>query len=188
MRLWRRGLVETSQQCTLRLTSHSNSSGVFLEQDPTSMGIDAVTRTIVVAYDGTLFTQHALRRALDLAGAFGAKLIVADLDPDYAGRSLPSFGSGIPDLVVEESLVSETERDLQFARARSLVECRGIVWEVVSPPWPIARGLVDVARQHGADLIVITRHEPRGLARLLAASLSIAVARDAHCDVLVIHS
>lgn len=46
---------------------------------------------------------------------------------------------------------------------------------------------LEVAVRHGADLIVVGTREPSQVERLLGHSVSEAVQRMAHCDVLIVH-
>jgi len=50
-----------------------------------------------------------------------------------------------------------------------------------------ATHIVHLAKQRGADLIVVGTHEPGFLQRLLGLSVSDNVERKAHCDVMVVH-
>jgi nucleotide-binding universal stress UspA family protein len=50
-----------------------------------------------------------------------------------------------------------------------------------------ASEIVELAERRDADLIVVGTHEPNLLARLLGLSVSGAVQRKAHCDVLIVH-
>ena len=50
-----------------------------------------------------------------------------------------------------------------------------------------ARRIIDRAKNWHADLIVVGRHQRRGLKRLLVGSTTAAVANRAHCSVRVIH-
>ena len=47
--------------------------------------------------------------------------------------------------------------------------------------------ILDVADEHGADLIVVGTREPKRLEHLLSGSVSRAVAKKAHIDVLIVH-
>ena len=51
----------------------------------------------------------------------------------------------------------------------------------------IAAALVEVAEMHDAGLIVIGTREPSQVERMLGHSVSEAVQRMAHCDVLICH-
>jgi nucleotide-binding universal stress UspA family protein len=47
--------------------------------------------------------------------------------------------------------------------------------------------IVEVARQHTADLIVVGSRELGFIARFFGQSVSNAVSHHSHCDVLIVH-
>jgi nucleotide-binding universal stress UspA family protein len=152
-------------------------------------------KTIVVGYDGTPPAEHALRRAIEYASAFAAKVVVVsvaapepvtDIGAPGAFGLLPyyAFPAGDPEAVAErdEQLWDQHRRRVQalFADADLEIEFAGAAGEP-------AQELVEVAEQRQAELIVVGTREPNILQRLLGQSVSDAVAHRAHCDVLIVH-
>jgi universal stress protein F len=135
-------------------------------------------KTIVLGYDDTLGAKRALDRTSQLAKAFHAEVIVVSVAPVLAPTA---HGIGPIDPVEPPELHEE-----ELAHARRQLTERGIDADyqlIVGDP---ARSIVELADRFHADLIVVGR-EHGFLGRLLGVSVSGAVERHAHCDVLVVH-
>lgn len=136
-------------------------------------------KTIVVGYDDTKQSQRALDRATELASAFGAKVIVTGV----AHKLVPT-GRGIGPIDPVDP--PEARRAELKAVASRLAE-RGIESEYEVALGDPADEIVRVAEERAADLVVVGTREPGLVSRLLGQSVSGAVQRKAHCDVLVVH-
>lgn len=154
-------------------------------------------KTIVVGYDGSAEADLALERAAELAQAFSARLVVATVREPYlsamavapmGGVVAAPLGLEAMGMVEDETLPpgqSEWERRLAGVRERLAGEgLEAVTTAAIGRP---IDELVEVADEHGADLIVVGTHEPGLMERIFAGSVSQAVARRAHCDVLVVH-
>jgi nucleotide-binding universal stress UspA family protein len=136
-------------------------------------------KTIVIGYDETEPAKRALERAAELTEAFNAKLVVTSVAPILVGAGR-SAGPTDP--------VDPVGKHLQeLTHARSFLADKGIEAEFVPAVGEPADTIVEVAEKHDADLIVVGTREPNILERLLGQSVSGAVFRRAHCDVLIVH-
>jgi nucleotide-binding universal stress UspA family protein len=131
-------------------------------------------KTIVVGYDDSEPAKRALARAAELAGRFGAKVVVTSVAPVLVS----GHGVGPTDPLDPPD---EHRRELEDAAA-FLAE-RGVEGEFDLA----ATHILHLAEQRGADLVVVGTHEPGLLQRLLGLSVSDKVERKAHCDVMVVH-
>jgi nucleotide-binding universal stress UspA family protein len=136
-------------------------------------------KKIVVGYDDTEPSKRALERAGELAKAFSAELVVTSVTPVVAsiGRSAGAIDSTDPPEKHEQELAS----------ARAYLEGQGISAVLQPAIGEVAEAIVDVAREQGADLIVVGSRDHGALQRLLHHSISTAVAHKAACDVLIVH-
>lgn len=138
-------------------------------------------KTIVVGYDETDPSKRALARAAEFATAFGARLIVTSVAPALVGASA---GRGVGPVDPADDLVLHRE---ELAHARAFLTERAIEAEYPVLLGEPAHQIVDLAEQRGADLIVVGTREPGLITHLLGLSVSEAVQRRAHCDVLIVH-
>jgi nucleotide-binding universal stress UspA family protein len=125
-------------------------------------------KTIVLAYNDTNDSDRALERTAELAGFYGAQVIVTSVVPVVVGGGVP------------ESPGPELER------AAAQLRARGIEPELVEAVGDIAEAIVEVADARGADLVVVGTRALSQVERLLGHSVSEGVQRMARCDVLIV--
>ncbi len=143
------------------------------------MGFETGLKTIVVATDLDGRSQAALEYAQKLASAYGARMVLAYcLDPlDYAsvghvpGRVL----RGMPEEA--RAALDKMTDDLSREGIRSHSELlQGAVAEM----------LLDLARKHEADLIVIGTEGRHGAGPVVVGSIAEQLVRLAPCPVLAV--
>ena len=135
--------------------------------------------TIVVGYDDTDESKRALERAIELAKAFQAKLLVTSVAPVVAGGSGRSMGATDP-------TDSPADHQADLDHAAETIKAAGISAELLPAIGHPAETIVTAAAENKADLIVVGSRELDFLHRMLGQSISKAVAAHAHCDVLIV--
>jgi nucleotide-binding universal stress UspA family protein len=135
--------------------------------------------TILLAYDDTTSGRAALRRAMEMTARFDAELIVCTVAPVViVGR-----GGARTDLYD-----SPARRDQVLAEAGAYLTEHGVDARYVRMTGPPADAIVQVAKESGADLIIVGQRSTNPLKRLLGLSVSEAVLHKARCSVLIAHA
>ena len=142
-------------------------------------------RTILLPTDFSECARHALPAAASLARLTGARIICLHV----VETLVPTVGftpvaEPLPMADISEQLEDSAARELpKLARCE---ECAGLDVEDLIVRGEPASEIVRVARERGADLIVISSHGRTGLGRMLFGSTAESVVRHARCPVLVV--
>lgn len=136
-------------------------------------------QTIVVATDLNGQAEAALEYARKLAGAYGARIVLAHgVDPlDYAAVD------AVPEQVLEE--MTEAARNVLENLAGDLLRA-GIHSHSEIRQGAVAQMLVDVARQYGAGLIVIGTKGREGAGPVVVGAIAEHLVRLSPCPVLAV--
>lgn len=136
-------------------------------------------RNIVTAYDGSDGAKAALERAAGLASDHGASLTLVEA---VSGK-VPSPAPGGPPLPKPEKRAMGRE-DLREAIEHVDPDLLASGWLIGGPP---ATGILMVAEDIGADLIVTGSRARGAITRAILGSVSTEILHGARCDVLVVH-
>lgn len=140
---------------------------------------------VVVGYDFSHTGRAALHRAVALAAhdPRHALHVICAIDPDHPIPSIPSY-DGIDAMYaarVQEALAIETQHELDAyevtGRVHFFVHAR-----IERKP---ATAILALAREVGAELIIVGSHGLTGVERMLIGSTSERVVREAKCTVEV---
>ncbi len=139
---------------------------------------------VVVAYDFSRTGHAALRRAATMASHAQHYVlhVVCAVDPREAIPSIPSY-DGIDYRYaarVQEALATAVQEELDIAAPTHPVSF--FVHARIGKP---ADEILEVAREIGADLIIVGSHNLHGLERLILGSVSEKIVRNAQCSVEV---
>jgi len=138
------------------------------------------TSTILVPLDGSSLAEAALPKALELAEASDARLILLRA---AQAHTLP----GVDPTNAQVKVVREAEEYLARVADRladlgfKTVECS--VWYDSAP-----YAIVEAARLYNADLIVMTTHGRSGLGRLILGSVAQSVLRGTTTPILLLRA
>jgi nucleotide-binding universal stress UspA family protein len=134
---------------------------------------------ILVPLDGSALAEAALPKAMELADLSGARVLLL-----RAAEVHTRPGTDPTDAQVAAVRDAEDYLDL----ARQHLRRRGITVETSVWYGPAAQSILEAARHHGVDEIVMTTHGRSGLGRLLLGSITEAVLRGTDLPVLVVHA
>ena len=146
--------------------------------------------TVVVGTDGSASALAAVDRAAALAASEQARLIVVCVASPVPARAPAAVGSpefGEPRLDQEVPGAEAAIEALGSAAERAERAGAAAVTAVLVEGDP-AQGLLGVARERGADCIVVGSRGINGLSGRLLGSVPADVAYRSPCDVLIVHA
>jgi len=140
---------------------------------------------ILVATDFSELSDLALRYGRELAGRFGATLHVLHVAPNIyiSAFGAENYAAVAPDL--QQQIKDDARRrlrELLIDRNKSGFETMPVIMTAGTPAYAI----VDYAKCHAINLIVMGTHGRGGLAHLVMGSVAERVVRLAPCPVLTV--
>lgn len=141
---------------------------------------------IVVPTDLSEGARAALERALPLARAMGATIVLVNV-VDTSALVVGGIETYLDIASIARSMRADAEKEVaRLAEERD--PGRKTITEAVVVEGRPATAIVDLATERKASMIVIGTHGRTGIARLMLGSVAERVAREARCDVLVVHA
>ena len=142
--------------------------------------------SIVVGTDGSDTATQAVRQAIELAKAVGARIeLVSAYEPVTDARLHQTID--VPqDLHWMLNPREDVEATLEQAAAE--VRAAGVAVEVYARQGDPADAILDVAEERGSDLIVVGNKGMTGAKRFLLGSVPNKVSHHAPCSVLIIRT
>lgn len=134
--------------------------------------------SLLVPLDGSRLAERALPFAMKLARATGGQLLLVKSVSDEVGTERPA-GS-------QPGSLAAVRADIQEL-ANSLCS-EGVPTQALVDERPPVEAIVEIARQHEVDLIVMSTHGRSGVDRWLSRSVAEQVLREAPSPVLLVPS
>jgi nucleotide-binding universal stress UspA family protein len=144
-------------------------------------------RSIVVGTDGSDTATQAVRQAVDLAGAVGAKLeLVSAYEPVPKQRLREERRDAPEDL--QWAINPREDVDITLEAAAAVAREAGVDVDVYARQGDPADAVLDVAEEREADLIIVGNKGMTGAKRFLLGSVPNKVSHHAPCSVLIIRT
>ncbi len=143
--------------------------------------------SIVVGTDGSETANEAVRQAIELAGATGAKLQIVSAYEPVAESRLREEAQQVPGDV--QWMVNARE-DVEATLSAAMEQAReaSVDVETFSRQGDPADAILDVAEEKGSDLIVVGNKGMTGAKRFLLGSVPNKVSHHAPCSVMIIRT
>jgi nucleotide-binding universal stress UspA family protein len=139
--------------------------------------------TILLATDGSPEARLAASTASDLAQRTNSELHVATVGPDLPLYELPDYPARFEDVLQEHRHEAKKVLEQQVKRIR---ESGGTVNETHLREGRADEGIIELAEEIGAGLIVMGSRGHGRIRRALMGSVSDSVVRHAHCPVTIV--
>ncbi|MEX2465529.1 MAG: universal stress protein [Gemmatimonadota bacterium] len=149
---------------------------------------DIELRRILMTVDGSPLSERVLDPATELGRLFGAEYVLLRLI-EYPQSPQSVY---LPDTVgANREFLDDQKRDAraELEQLRQRIGADGEL-EVTPETDVVARvpdGILDIAKERGADVIAMTSHGYGGVKRMVLGSVADKVVRGAECAVLVVH-
>ena len=141
---------------------------------------------ILLGTDGSAASEHAATLAVGLARQHGAKLTVL-----YVVDPYPYLGIGETNPLGFQAYMAAAQQHGAQAHAKVAELCAAVETVVqlearLGEDVTAARGIVQMAQDEGADLVVVGSHGRAGVARLVLGSVAAKVVAQSPVPVLVV--
>ncbi len=144
-------------------------------------------KSIVVGTDGSDTATQAVREAVDLAKAVGAKVELVSAYEPVSNQRLRSERRDAPEDVAW-SINPKEDVEATLTDAAELAQAAGVPVETFARRGDPADAILDVAEESEADLIIVGNKGMTGAKRFLLGSVPNKVSHHAPCSVMIIRT
>ena len=144
--------------------------------------------SIVVGTDGSETATKAVREAGELAVQVGASMDIVSAYAPVSTQRLREEARQVPE-DMQWMVTPREDVDAKLREAQEMAEDIGVKQVALHPrEGDPADAILDVAEEHGADLIVVGNKGMTGAKRFLLGSVPNKVSHHAPCSVLIIRT
>ena len=137
-------------------------------------------KKILIAHDGSKYSQKALKKAVELATQLGSSIVVLSVIPELRLTELSPLDQGR----FQEALEVETKKILE--RVKASLKKKSVPVKTVIRQGNAAEMILETAKKLRVGLIVIGSHGRHGVERFLLGSVSTNVVEHADRPVMVV--
>lgn len=138
---------------------------------------------ILIATDGSELAAKAVTSGIELAKRLGAKLTAVTASEPWSAVIMGDPGTTFPLIEYERAAAQNAENILNAVA--SMAKAGGIACETVHAMNYPADAIIATAQDKGCDLIVMSSHGRRGIARVLLGSQAVTVLTHSTIPVLI---
>ena len=140
---------------------------------------------ILVPYDGSKYSIHAFKIALDMAQRYDSKVTVLTCLAKPAYR-----GVWYQDLRYTKVILKQEEKSARENISKMIDSTKNktdvpINFRII-PSLHIANKIVSFAKSHKIDLVIMGSHGRTGFNRILLGSVAQGVSQKIHCPVMIV--
>jgi len=143
--------------------------------------------SIVVGTDGSDTATQAVRQAVDMAGAVGAKLELVSAYAPVSEQRLSAERRDAPE-DVQWAINPQQEVEASLAQAAEIARQAGVSVTTHARQGDPADAILDVAEEQNADLVIVGNKGMTGAKRFLLGSVPNKVSHHAPCSVLIVRT
>ena len=144
-------------------------------------------KRIVVGTDGSETASEAVKEAVDLAKLSGATLSIVSAYAPVSGKRVGDEKQGAPE-DVQFGIGPREDVNLVLDAAAANAKSEGIEVQTHPVEGDPAEGILNVAEQSNADLIVVGNKGMAGARRFLLGSVPNKVSHHAPCSVIIVRT
>lgn len=143
---------------------------------------------ILLATDGSKFSEAAAKAAASLFRSEGAEVLVLQVVEPLAFATPPQMAPGYaPEMAARLQDQLKQAKD-SCAHTTETLRRAGFKADSRVAETEVRTGILDIAGDWHADLIVLGSHGQKGLRKFLLGSVAEFVARHARCSVLIVRT
>lgn len=141
---------------------------------------------ILLAVDGSKFSEAAAQALASQIRPLDADVLVLQVVKPILYSTPPQMSPGWAPELAERRKERMAEAEASVSRAAQVLRAAGFKVSTRVGEGEVRSGILDVASEWGAGLIVLGSHGRTGLQRMLLGSVAEAVARHALCSTLIV--